>query len=165
MVFSDPSDFLKESSSHSICTMETDTDVTYQSSSSSNMLLGASLDLDRHSARTNHHRTNQRGYLRGGDSQDGFGESFMLDESFALGEPFSCYEDGGGLSETTRRQVTAMRERPDLSSVLVIEEDGEDNVHELDKEEERKIYELERQAQKLTLKPQTSNISVDAREG
>ena len=156
----DPTDFLKGNSTHSIYTMETD-DVTNQSSSSD--ILGASLDMDRHGlARTNHLRTNQRGYHhRGGDSQDGFGESFMLEDSFALGESFSCYEDGGVLPESCRRLT---RERPDISSVLVIEEDEEEKS--LDPEEEKgkgesSMYELDRQAQKLTLKPQTSNISVE----
>ena len=91
----------------------------------------------------------------------------MLEESFAQGESFSCFEEGVGFSESPRRPF---RERPDISSVLVIEEDEDSEVQELQEEEEEdedesKLYELERQAQKMTLKPQASNLSVEARQG
>lgn len=89
----------------------------------------------------------------------------MLEESFAQGESFSCFEEVGGFPECPRRPL---RETPDISSVLVIEEDEDGEVQELieeDDEDKSSLYELERQAQKLTLKPQTSNLSVEARQG
>lgn len=156
----DPTDLLKGNSNHSIRTMDTE-DVTNQSSVSSD--LGASLDLDRHGglARTNHLRTILRGNnYRVGDSQDGLGESFMLEDSFALGESFCCFEDSGGTPESPRK---SMRDRPDISSILVIEEDEEDTTQELegkDEHDESIMYELDQQARNLSLKPQISNISA-----
>jgi hypothetical protein len=90
----------------------------------------------------------------------------MMEESFALGESFSCYEDGNGFPpENPRGYACAWRERPDISSVLVMEEDEDDDAQELEEVDDSIMYELERQAQKLTLKPQTSSISVESREG
>jgi hypothetical protein len=146
--------------SDSVGTMETD-DVTNESSTSSG--LGASLDMDVHGfSRTSHIRTNQRGqhhYHRFGDSQDGLGESFMLEDSFAMGESFSCFEESGTVHDGPRRFI---RERPDIATILAIEEDDEDDGKGFEKERApvNTIHELERETKKMTLKPHKSKISV-----
>jgi hypothetical protein len=147
--------------SDSVGTMETD-DVTNESSTSSG--LGASLDMDVHGfSRTSHIRANQRGQHhchRFGDSQDGFGESFMLEDSFAMGESFSCYDECGTGHDGQRRFI---RERPDIATILAIEEDDEDDCKGFEKERTsvNSIHELERETKKMTLKPQKANVSVE----
>lgn len=164
----DPTEFLKENSVHTVCTMDTD-DLTNRSASSSDFL-GASLDLDRHGARANiHQRTSQRGYIRGAEYHDCLGDSLLMEESFAFGESFSCCEDGGCFLENQRGHTFALRLRPDISSVLAIEENKGDGAQESGDDEETNdkssTCDLEQKAQKLTLEPPTCNFSLEAREG
>ena len=128
----DPTDFLKATTSHnSTRTMETE-DATQQSSFSSTCSFPASsLDVDLHDGmgRTTNSSddssANQRyGYFRGHDSND----SFMLEESFALGESFSyggVEESGSSLLLGEIGSPRRPRERPDLSTVIDIEEEAE----------------------------------------
>jgi hypothetical protein len=147
-------------STHSMATMETD-DVTNNTSTSS----GASLDVDVHGlTRTNHLQSSQQGkgytdfHVRAGDSYDGFGESFMMEESFAYGESFTCNDDGCNFLEQRHHVIS----RQDIASVVVIEEDDEETTQlEEDKGEThgRDLFDLERRAQSLTLKEQSLKVS------
>jgi hypothetical protein len=127
----------------------------------SNSLGGASLDFDRHSG-----IRNQTEHRHGFPCGEEFGESFMLEDSFALGESFSCYEEWAGFpaADGPRRRL---RETPDLSTVIDIEEDEEETKKE-NADEDHHIDNLEHHYKKFTLQAQTStvsNLSVEARDG
>jgi len=158
----DPTDFLKEATSHdSTRTMETE-DATHQSSfSSTSSFPSSSLDTDLHDngmGRTSHDSddlgANQRnGYFSGLDSNS----SFMLEESFALGESFSSLGEIG----PPRRP----RERPDLSTVIDIEEEEMEEDRGMEDTKQDDIgnnNHCQQGVQKTILQPQTSNISVEA---
>jgi len=169
----DPTDFLKETTSHhSNRTVDTE-EATQQASFSStdgSFASGASasggLDFDLHnvtmagSNATAHQRHNFYDSFRGNESTD----SFMLEDSFALGESFSCGVDGEGPSSLLMGETGSprrpVRERPDLSTVIDIEEDQEGFGESMDDGDDAFVV-----ANRATLKPQTSNISVDAKQG
>lgn len=195
----DPSDFLKAITSHdSTRTMETE-EATQQSSFSStaddgSLMASASLDFDLHqhgsgdaaggggcgdaadyyySSSASQHRYHE---FRGNDSTD----SFMLEDSFALGESFSCAgadEQWPGTASSLllgEQQLDSPlrrmpRERPDLSTVIDIEEDGEEGEEEeMEEKEGDKIKDLEAGYgvhRSMSLKTQSSNISVEVQQG
>ena len=175
----DPTDFLKAVTSHhsSIRTLETE-EATQQSSfscSDGSMFGGGSasagLDFDLHMVDSNNNNAtgHQRQTYADYCAQDGMNESndsLMFEESFALGESFSCADAGEGPSSLLMGELgipsprRMPRERPDLSTVIDIEEDEE----EMDDENNK--HNAEMFATPLTLlKPQTSNISVKAKQG
>ena len=146
----DPTEFLKVLTSHNSSTRTIDTeDVTHQSSFSSGdesfMVASASLDFDlhqidcadegNHTVSVTQHRS---GYdYRGNESTD----SFMLEDSFALGESFNFGGADEGISSASLLMgemgpplCRVPRERPDLSTVLDIEEDEEDEMIDIDED-------------------------------
>lgn len=143
-------DLKKENSIRSLATMETE-DVTNSDSLTFNNSL--STDLDQHGNRVS---SDQKvaDYIQGaGDSQDLdlFGESFMLEDSFAYGESFA-----ESFHESFRQQMYKRRERPDLETVIDLEEEDDNDEHI-----NATIEDLTRKASDMTL--QTSNqVSVDA---
>jgi len=184
----DPTDFLKAMTSHnSTRTMDTE-DATQQSSFSSTddgaFIASASLDFDLHQNGSgdaagggggggglDYSSASQHRYeFCGNDSMD----SLMLEESFALGESFSCAgadEQGPSASSLLlgewgpplRRMP---HERPDLSTVIDIEEDDEEE--EMEEKEGDKIEDYEPcydDHRSSTLKTQTSSISVEVHQG
>ena len=145
---------LKQSSVHSAETMETE-EVTQRSSSSFEGGFHASLDLDHHGSKrqegdSRHHRQME-------ESCAGYEESFMMEDSFAMGESMN--------GDFIERGDYMQGRNPshDLSSVIAFEDD---NIDQVGGEEERfleAIAELSRhRLEKATLKPQTSNISLEA---
>jgi hypothetical protein len=138
-------DMLKTNHScRSMLTME-----TYDTTNNTSMSSGASLDVDVHGlTQTKHvrpyHRNrdsddfHSRSYS--GDSCNSFGESFMMEESFAFGESFTCYENGcsSNMPDRYRSDESLPARLPvDISSILIIEEDCEDaNFREREHEQE-----------------------------
>ena len=143
------SDLKKENSIRSIATMDTE-DITNSDSLTFNN--SQTTDLDEHGKRVS---SDQKvaDYIQGaGDSQDLdlFGESFMLEDSFAYGESFA-----ESFHESFRNQMYKRGERLDLETVIDLEEEDEDDEHI-----NATIEDLTKKASDMTLK--TSNqVSVE----
>jgi hypothetical protein len=183
----DPTDFLKALPTRNSSTRTMDTeDVTHQSSFSASGddtydVTSTSLDFDLHQIGSVHadsvgvtqHRS---GYdFRGNESTD----SFMLEESFALGESFSYggAEDGSSCASLLLGEVWSPmqrrlpRERPDLSTVIDIEEEEEDMIDmEEEGDDEKRDDSCGNDVEcvrhgSLFLKTRTSRTSVEVQQG
>jgi hypothetical protein len=111
---------------------------TLDTTNNNSISSGASLDMDVHGLpQTKHLRSNQRngefdeyhGRSSSGDSCNSFGESFMMEESFAFGESFTGYENGYNNTNGRYHPEESLPTRlpVDISSILIIEEDCEDS--------------------------------------
>jgi hypothetical protein len=158
----DPS-FDQYKSNHSSCCSIATTE-TYDITNNTSTSSGVSLDMDvhglaetsRHCNRSSHPNNRTVGdfekerHVRdvsSGDSFNNFGESFMMEDSFAYGESFStsCYNDNArynnkdfNIDRYKHQQQDALSKLSvDISSILFIEEECEDAcLQEMEREKE-----------------------------